>query len=295
MKIGFIGLGIMGRPMCKNLVGAGFDVMVYTRKEAIMAELVADGATRASSVADLAGQCDVIITMLPDSPEVKEVVVGSSGVIHHAKVGTIVIDMSSIDPSQTKLIGAALLEKGIRMLDAPVSGGEDGAVSGKLVIMVGGAFSDFETCKPIFAAMGSTVTYMGDLGAGNVTKLANQIMNGLNTAAIAEAMVFAKKNGVDPDRVYEAIRGGSAGSKALDTKLPRMLTHDFKPGFRLELHRKDLTNAVAAGDASAVQLPQTKQLLSIMQALEAQGHALEDHTVILRYFEALSDISLDED
>lgn len=295
MKVGFIGLGIMGRPMCKNLVRAGFDVMVDTRKDAVLAELVADGANRASGVGDLAAGCDVIITMLPDSPQVKEVVLGPDGIIHQAKAGAIVIDMSSIDPSQTKAMGAALLEKGIRMVDAPVSGGEEGAVSGKLVIMVGGALEDYETCKPILAAMGSAVTYMGDLGAGNVTKLANQIMNGLNTAAIAEAMVFAKKNGVDPDRVYEAIRGGSAGSKALDTKLPRMLTHNFKPGFRLELHRKDLTNAVAAADASFAQLPQTRELLKIMRQLEAEGHALEDHTVLLRYFESLSDISLDKD
>lgn len=294
MKIGFIGLGIMGYPMSLNLVKAGFNVVVYTHKEAIMDELAAVGATKASSLADLSEQCDVIITMLPDSPQVKEVVLGPDGVMDHAKPGSIVIDMSSIDPSQSKLIGAALHQKGIRMLDAPVTGGESGAISGKLAIMVGGELTDFAECTPILNVMGSSVTYMGSLGAGNVTKLANQIMNGLNTAAIAEAMVFAKKSGVDPYRVYEAIHNGSAGSNALETKLPRMLTHDFKPGFRLELHAKDLTNALAAGNAISAGLPQTEQLLKIMQELEREGYALDDHTVILRYFEALSNTQLDE-
>lgn len=288
MKIGFIGLGIMGRPMSKNLIRSGFNVVVFTRKEKVMDELVALGATKASSVADLAEQCNVIITMLPNSPEVKAIILEPGGIIHHAKPGSMVIDMSSIDPSQTKMIGEALGKQGIRMMDAPVSGGEAGAISGKLVIMVGGEERDFEEYKGLFEAMGSTVTYMGDLGAGNVTKLANQIMVGLNMAAVAEAMVFAEKSGVDPNRVYEAIHNGSAGSKALDTKLPRMLAHDFKPGFRLELHRKDLTNAVAAADSIEAQLPQTQRLLKIMQEMEVNGHSLEDHTVILRYFEELS-------
>lgn len=288
MKIGFIGLGIMGRPMSKNLLRSGFNVVVFARKENVMDELVALGATKARSVADLAEQCDVIITMLPDSPQVKEIILGPRGVIHHAKPGSMVIDMSSIDPSQTKVIGEALREQGIRMMDAPVSGGEAGAISGKLVIMVGGEKRDFEEYKGLLEAMGSAVTYMGDLGAGNVTKLANQIMIGLNMAAIAEAMVFAKKSGVDPNRVYEAIHNGSAGSKALDTKLPRMVAHNFKPGFRLELHRKDLTNAVAAADFIEAQLPQTQSLLKIMQEMEVDGHSLDDHTVILRYFEGLS-------
>lgn len=288
MKIGFIGLGIMGRPMSKNLIRSGFNVVVFARKENVMDELVAIGATKATSVADLAEQCDVIITMLPDSPEVKEIILGPGGVIHHAKPGSMVIDMSSIDPSQTKLIGEALSEHGIRMMDAPVSGGEAGAISRKLVIMVGGEEKDFEEYKGLLEAMGSAVTYMGDLGAGNVTKLVNQIMVGLNMAAVAEAMVFAKKSGVDPSRVYEAIHNGSSGSKALDTKLPRMVAHDFQPGFRLELHRKDLTNAVAAADSIEAQLPQTQSLLKIMKQMEVEGHSLEDHTAILRYFEGLS-------
>lgn len=294
MKIGFIGLGIMGRPMSKNLLGAGYEIMVHTRKATVMDELASAGAHKAASVAELANACDVIITMLPDSPEVREVVLGPDGVSQHAKAGTLLIDMSSIDPSQIRSIGEALRQKGIRMLDAPVSGGEAKAITGKLAIMVGGEPKDFEEALPILQAMGASVTYMGELGAGNVTKLANQMIVALNIAAVAEAMVFAKKSGVDPRRVYEAIRGGSAGSSVLDTKLNAMLTHDFKPGFRMELHRKDLTNALAAGEANKVQQPQTKKVLTIMRDLEAQGYALEDHSAILRYFEELSDTRLDE-
>ncbi len=292
MKIGFIGLGIMGKPMCLNLVRAGYEVTVYTHKEAVMDELVLAGAMKASGTAELARSCEVILTMLPDSPQVREVVLGDGGILENAVPGTLLIDLSSIDPAQTKAIGEALGKKGIRMVDAPVSGGEAKAISGTLAIMAGGAPEDFKRSLPILEVMGGSITYMGDLGSGNVTKLANQIIIALNIAAVAEAMVFAQKSGVDPHRVYEAIRSGSAGSAVLDTKLNKMIRHDFKPGFRLELHHKDLKNALTAAQAVDVQLPQTRQILAVIQKLESEGYSMEDHTAILRYFEELSQFEL---
>lgn len=292
MKIGFIGLGIMGRPMCRNLIRAGFDVTVLTHKQSVMDELAGEGATKAASIAELAQSSDIIITMLPDSPQVREVVLGPDGVRDHARSGSILLDMSSIDPTETKAIGEALKEQGIAMVDAPVSGGEAKAIDGTLAIMVGGAAADVERCRPLFEAMGATVTHMGELGAGNVTKLANQIIVALNMAAVAEALVFAKRSGVDPEKVWQAIRGGAAGSSVLDVKTPKFLAHNFKPSFRLELHNKDLTNALKAGEAVSANLPQTGRILAIMKELENQGHGPEDHTVLVRYFEELTGTSL---
>lgn len=292
MKIGFIGLGIMGKPMCRNLLRAGFDVTVLTHKESVMDELAREGAIKAGSIAELAESSDVIITMLPDSPQVREVALEPDGIRDHARAGTILLDMSSIDPTETKAIGEALKQRSIAMVDAPVSGGEAKAIDGTLAIMAGGEPGDVERCRPLLETMGAAVTRMGALGAGNVTKLANQIIVALNMAAIAEALVFAKRCGVDPEKVWLAIRGGSAGSSVLDVKTPKYLAHDFKPSFRLELHNKDLTNAIKAGEAFSAQLPQTSRILAIMKELENQGHGPDDHTVLLRYFEELTGTSL---
>lgn len=264
MKIGFIGLGIMGKPMCRNLLRAGFDVTVLTHKESVMDELAREGAIKAGSIAELAESSDIIITMLPDSPQVREVALGPDGIRYHARAGTILLDMSSIDPNETRAIGEALKQRSIAMVDAPVSGGEAKAIDGTLAIMAGGEPGEVERCRPLLETMGAAVTHMGELGAGNVTKLANQIIVALNMAAIAEALVFAKRCGVDPEKVWLAIRGGSAGSSVLDVKTPKYLAHDFKPSFRLELHNKDLTNAIKAGEAFSAQLPQTSRILAIM-------------------------------
>lgn len=292
MKIGFIGLGIMGKPMSKNLIRAGYEVMVYTHKEATLDELAAAGAIKAQGLAQLAGACEVIITMLPNSPQVREVALGEGGILANAKPGTILIDMSSIDPVETKAIGAQLATKGIRMIDAPVSGGEPKAIEGTLAVMVGGTPADFEEFKDVLAKMAASVTYVGELGAGNIAKLANQIVVALNISAVSEALVFAQKAGASPELVYQAIRGGLAGSTVMDAKAPMMLDRNFNPGFRIELHIKDLTNALNAGHAIHAALPLTAQAMEIMQVLHNGGAGREDHSAIVKFYEKMSDLEL---
>lgn len=292
MKIGFIGLGIMGKPMSKNLVKAGYDVMVHTRQEATMDELVEAGAKKASSVAELAQACDVIITMLPNSPQVRDVALGEGGIRSHAREGAILIDMSSIDPVESKAIGAALAEKGIRMMDAPVSGGEPKAVEGTLAVMAGGDKADFDEYKDVFMKMAASVTYVGELGAGNIAKLANQIVVALNISAVSEALVFAQKAGASPELVYQAIRGGLAGSTVMDAKAPLMLDRRFDPGFRIELHIKDLNNALNAGHAIHAALPLTAQAMEIMQTLSNDGWGRNDHGAIVKFYEKMSNLEL---
>lgn len=292
MKIGFIGLGIMGKPMSKNLIRAGYEVMVYTHKEATLDELAAAGAIKAQGLAQLAGACEVIITMLPNSPQVREVALGEGGILANAKPGTILIDMSSIDPVETKAIGAQLATKGIRMIDAPVSGGEPKAIEGTLAVMVGGTPADFEEFRDVLAKMAASVTYVGELGAGNIAKLANQIVVALNISAVSEALVFAQKAGASPELVYQAIRGGLAGSTVMDAKAPMMLDRNFNPGFRIELHIKDLTNALNAGHAIHAALPLTAQAMEIMQVLHNGGAGAEDHSAIVKFYEKMSDLEL---
>lgn len=292
MKIGFIGLGIMGKPMSKNLIRAGYEVMVYTHKEATLDELAAAGAIKAQGLAQLAGACEVIITMLPNSPQVREVALGEGGILANAKPGTILIDMSSIDPVETKAIGAQLATKGIRMIDAPVSGGEPKAIEGTLAVMVGGTPADFEEFRDVLAKMAASVTYVGELGAGNIAKLANQIVVALNISAVSEALVFAQKAGASPELVYQAIRGGLAGSTVMDAKAPMMLDRNFNPGFRIELHIKDLTNALNAGHAIHAALPLTAQAMEIMQVLHNGGAGREDHSAIVKFYEKMSDLEL---
>lgn len=294
MKIGFIGLGIMGKPMSKNLVKAGYELVVCDRNQVAMDELIALGATAASSAAEVAKQCSVIITMLPNSPHVKEVCLGENGIIETASEGTVVIDMSSIDPVASKEIGAELNKKNIELMDAPVSGGEPKAIDGTISVMVGGSKENFDRFYDLLMAMAGSVVYVGSLGSGNVAKLANQVIVALNIAAVSEAMTLAVKNGADPELVYQAIRGGLAGSTVLDAKAPMMMAHNFKPGFRIELHIKDLNNALNAAHATDTSLPLTSQVMEIMQALKNDGCSKEDHSAIVRYYEKISNVSVEK-
>ncbi len=291
-KIGFIGLGIMGKPMSKNLLKAGYSMVVYGHNMDVLKELEAEGAGIAASSKEVAEKSDIIITMLPNSPHVKEVLLGAEGVVDGAKPGTIVIDMSSIDPMVSRELYARLKEKDIEMLDAPVSGGEPKAVDGTLSIMAGGSEKVFEQVKDILLKMGSSAVYIGDTGSGNVTKLANQIIVALNIAAMSEAMVLAAKAQVNPEKVFEAIKGGLAGSTVLNAKAPMIMDRNFKPGFRIELHIKDLLNAMDTAHNIDVPLPLTGQVLEMMQALEIAGKGKNDHSGLVEYFEKLAKVEV---
>lgn len=292
MKIGFIGLGIMGRPMSKNLLKTGHELVIFARREGIIEEFRELGAEIATAPAGVASASQTIFTMLPNSPEVREVVLGVNGLIETAKPGTTIIDLSSIDPMESRAIGRALAEKEIGFMDAPVSGGEPKAIDGTLAIMVGATEEQFKTNFDLLSAMAGSVVHVGDLGAGNIAKLANNMIVALNIAAVSEAFVFAKKAGVDPAKVYEAIRGGLAGSNVMDAKIPMMLEGNRNPGFRINLHIKDLNNAQIAARNIHAPAPMTAQVMEVMQYLASQGYASEDHSSIVKYFEALSGVSL---
>ncbi len=292
MKIGFIGLGIMGRPMAKNLIKAGHELVVCDFNKEAVADLVSCGAKAAENGAAIAAECDQAITMVPNSPHVRTAVLGKGGIIETAKPGFTLIDMSSIDPVESQKIGAELKEKGIDMLDAPVSGGEPKAIDGTLSVMVGGEKATFDKYLPLLKAMAGSVTYVGALGAGNIAKLANQIVVACNIAAVAEALTFSKKVGADPELVYQAIRGGLAGSTVMDAKAPMMIDGNYKPGFRIELHIKDLTNALNAAHAVNVPVPLTGEVMEMMQSLKAYGHEKEDHSALARYYEKISEVSI---
>ena len=294
-KVGFIGLGIMGKPMAKNLVKAGYDLIVYDIVDAAVKELGETGAQTAASIAEVAQAADVIVTMLPNSPHVKEVVLGAGGVLENAKEGTIVVDMSSISPIASQEIAAECSKKGVTLLDAPVSGGEPKAIDGTLAIMVGGDEAAFKKVEEMLLKMGSSAVLVGGIGSGNVTKLANQIIVALNIAAMSEAMVLATKNGVDPEKVYNAIRGGLAGSTVLDAKMPMVLSGNFNPGFRIELHIKDLQNALDCAHAVNSPIPLTAEVMEIMQALKVAGMEKNDHDAIIRHYEKLAGVEVRRD
>ncbi len=279
MKVGFIGLGIMGKPMSKNLLKAGYELVVFDFNKDAVNEVVGCGAVAANNGKEVAEQCEVVITMVPNSPHVRAAVLGENGVAEGAKPGTVLIDMSSIDPTESKAIGAELAKMGIEMLDAPVSGGEPKAIDGTLSVMVGGKKELFDKYY--------------ELGSGNVAKLANQIVVAVNIAAVSEALTFAKKAGTDPELVYQAIRGGLAGSTVMDAKAPMMLGRNFKPGFRIELHIKDLNNALNAAHAISSPVPLTGQLMEIMQALKADGYEKEDHSSIVKYYEKIANTTVE--
>ena len=292
-RIGFIGLGIMGKPMCRNLLKAGYQLTVYSRTQKDVDAIVggSDGkAVAGASPKDVAAKSDVIITLLPNSPQVREVVLGENGVIEGAAKGSIVVDMSSIAPLASREIAAALADKGVRMLDAPVSGGEPKAIEGTLSVMIGGAQADFDECLPVMQAMAASVVRVGDIGAGNVAKLCNQIVVAVNIAAMSEALVLAAKSGVNPDLVYQAIRGGLAGSTVLDAKAPLVMDGKFTPGFRINLHAKDLHNVLETSHELNVSLPMTAQVMEIMQALKADGLGDADHGALIRYWETLAKV-----
>lgn len=293
MKVGFIGLGIMGKPMAKNLVKAGHEVVVFDFNKDSVDDLVSCGAAAAASGRDVAAQVEVVITMVPNSPHVRAAVLGENGVAEGAKPGTVVIDMSSIDPTESKAIGAELAKAGIEMLDAPVSGGEPKAIDGTLSVMVGGKKELFDKYYDMLMVMAGSVVYVGELGSGNVAKLANQIVVAVNIAAVSEAMTFAKKAGTDPELVYQAIRGGLAGSTVMDAKVPMMLERNFKPGFRIELHIKDLNNALNAAHAISSPVPLTGQMMEIMQGLKADGFEKEDHSSIVKYYEKIANTKVE--
>lgn len=291
-KIGFIGLGIMGKPMAKNLLKAGYFLTVYDIVPETIQDVVKAGAVAGISSKDIAQKSDIIITMLPNSPEVKEVVLGKDGVLEGITPGTIFIDMSSIAPLVSKEISDKVLQKGAVMLDAPVSGGEPKAIDGTLSIMVGGPKEAFDKVEHIMKVMGSSAVLVGEIGSGNVTKLANQMIVALNIAAMSEAMVLVTKAGVDPEKVYNAIRGGLAGSTVLDAKVPLILKRNFTPGFRIELHIKDLANALNTAHEIGVPLPLSSQVFEIMQALKVDGKAKNDHGGIIQFFERIANIEV---
>jgi len=292
MNIGFIGLGIMGKPMAKNLLKAGHTLVVYDVVAAPVKELVEAGATAGTSPKDVASRNDLIITMLPNSPHVKKAVLGEGGVIEGAKPGSVLVDMSSIAPLASREVAAELAKKGVEMLDAPVSGGEPKAIDGTLAIMVGGKEAIFERVKDVLLKMGASAVLCGDIGAGNVTKLANQIIVALNIAAMSEAFVLATKAGVDPERVFNAIKGGLAGSTVLNAKAPMVLEGNYKPGFRIELHIKDLQNALDTAHENGTPIPLTAQIMEIMQALKVDGKQSDDHGGIIQFYEKLAAVKV---
>ena len=292
MKIGFIGLGIMGKPMSKNLLKAGHTVIVCDLNRSAVEEVVTAGAQSAATPRDIAQQVELVITMLPNSPEVKQVVLGAHGILEGAKAGLIVADMSSIAPLASREVAAKLAEKGVEMLDAPVSGGQPKAIDGTLSVMVGGKKEVFERCLPVFKAMAASVVRVGDIGAGNVAKLANQVVVALNIAAVSEALVLAAKAGVEPELVFQAIRGGLAGSTVMEAKAPLMLDRKFNPGFRINLHIKALSNALDTGHQFGAPLPLTAAVMEILQALKIDDLGDCDHGALVRYFEKQAKIEL---
>ena len=294
-KIGFIGIGIMGKPMAKNLIDAGYKLITYDIVEKALNEIVAYGAERGTSPKDVTENSEIILTMLPNSPQVKEVVLGENGIIEGVREGQILIDMSSIAPLVSQEIAKELEKKGVEVLDAPVSGGEEKAKSGTLAFMVGGKKEIFEKCKTILDIMGGSVTLVGDIGAGQTTKLANQVIVAVNIAAVAEAMVLGKKAGVDPEKIFNAIRGGLAGSRCMEDKAPRMLKGNFAPGFKMKLHLKDLTNVFETSRKLHTAMPLTAQVMEMMQVLIADGNEETDHGGLALFYEKMNNISLKKD
>jgi 2-hydroxy-3-oxopropionate reductase len=291
-QIGFIGLGIMGKPMSHNLLKAGHNLVVYDVTAAPVAELAAAGAARGESCRDTAARADIIITMLPDGPEVETAILGPGGVLEGARPGSIVVDMSSISPMVSQKVAAACTAKGVEFLDAPVSGGEPKAIDGTLAIMVGGKPDIFEKVRPVLEKVGSSVTLTGPVGAGNVTKLANQIMVACNIAAMGEALVLATRAGLDPEVVFNAVKGGLAGSTVLNAKAPMVIARNFKPGFRIKLHQKDLRNALLAAESMKVSLPFTALAQQMLMALMNEGKGDLDHSAIVTFIERMAGIEV---
>ncbi len=288
LKVGFVGLGIMGRPQALNLIKGGYSVAVYARRAESMQPLKDAGAITCASPKDVAAQCDVIITMVADTPDVEQVIFGEGGIIHGAKSGSVVIDMSTISPVITKTMAERLAAKGIDMIDAPVSGGEVGAVNGTLTIMCGGKQAVFDKVKPILECMGKTITLVGDSGAGQVAKACNQIVVGVSIEAVSEAMALARRMGVDPGKVREALMGGFAGSKIMEIHGKRMLDYDFKPGFKTKLHQKDMKIVMETASAIGLNLPGAALFAQHLNALMGSGDGEMDSSAVLKVIERAS-------
>ena len=287
-NIGFIGLGIMGKPMARNLLKAGYSLTVYDIVGDQMEEVITDGATGASSNKEVAASSEKIITMLPDSADSEAAILGPNGVLEGARPGSIVIDMSSIAPLVSQRIAAECAKKGVEMLDAPVSGGETGAINATLAIMVGGKQELFDQSYDLLKTMGGNVVLTGAIGAGGVTKLANQIIVAANIEALSEALVLAQRAGVDPEKVFNAIRGGLAGSAVMEAKGPMMLDRNFQAGFRIRLHQKDLRNVLQTAQELNVPLPVTALIQQMLGALVNDGESESDHSAILHFLEGLA-------
>ena len=292
MKVGFIGLGIMGKPMSRNLIKAGHQVVVYDIVPESVAAMAAAGASAGKSAKDVAARSDITITMVPDGPEVEAAILGPEGALEGAKTGAIIVDMSSISPLVAQKVGAACTAKGIEFLDAPVSGGEPKAIDGTLAIMVGGKQGVFDKVLPLFQAMGSSATLTGPIGAGNVTKLANQMMVAVNIAAMGEALVLATKAGLDPEVVFNAVKGGLAGSTVLNAKAPMVIARNFTPGFRIRLHQKDLRNALLVAESMKVSLPFTSLAQQILMSLMNSGRGDLDHSAIATFVEDMAKVEV---
>lgn len=292
MKIGFIGLGIMGKPMVKNLLKAGHEVIAYDVIKENVENVVEAGAKGAASSKDVAQQCKLIITMLPNSPHVKAVVMGENGVLEGASEGTILVDMSSIAPLAAQEVHKACAEKGVKMIDAPVSGGEPKAIDGTMSIMVGGEEEVFNEVYDVLMAMGGSAVYCGSSGAGNTTKLANQVIVALNIAAVSEAFMLSTKAGVEPEKVFNAIKGGLAGSTVMNAKVPMIMDGNFEPGFKIDLHIKDLNNALETAHSVGAPLPLSSFVMEILQRLHAEGLGQKDHSAIAKFYEKITDMEI---
>lgn len=287
-KIGFIGLGVMGRPMSRNLMKAGYELVVHNRSQGPVRELSADGAEVAETPYEVAEKSNIIITMLPDSSHVSEVVTGEHGVFQGAKEESLLVDMSTISPIATRELAQEANDSGVEMLDAPVSGGDIGAQNGTLSIMVGGSAQNFQRAEPIFSAMGKTIVHVGAIGTGQVVKACNQLVAALAIEALSEALVLGSKAGVDPALIIRVLSGGLAANKIMEVRGKRLIEHDFEPGFKAELHSKDLDIALAAGKEYRVSLPSTALVAQMFQALQARGQGEKDFTAVLTVVEELA-------
>lgn len=288
MKVGFIGLGIMGKPMASHLIKGGFETYVLDLNKHAVDELVNIGGHPCNSNKEIAENADVIITMLPSAKHVYEVLFEENGVAKHSKPNTIVVDMSSVSPKDAINISKKLKKYHMHSLDAPVSGGEPMAIEGNLSIMVGGAEEHFNKVLPLFKAMGKTIVHVGGIGAGSTVKLANQIIVNVNIAALSEAVILASKSGVDLNKMYEAIRGGLAGSAVMEAKMPKMIARDFTPGGRIDINFKDLNNVLSSASDIGVPLPITTQVREIFRTEVVHNHSDKDHSFILHFFERLA-------
>ncbi len=288
INVGFIGPGIMGAPMALNLMKGGHKLWVYARRPAATQPLVAAGATACATAADVARHADVIFTIVSDTPDVESVIFGTQGIASQARPGTVIVDMSTISPTATKAFAERLVQQGIEMLDAPVSGGETGAINGTLSIMVGGKPQVFERVRPLFECMGKNIVHIGDSGAGQVAKACNQIVVAVTIEAVAEALTFARRNGADPAKVREALMGGFAGSKIMEVHGKRMLDNDFKPGFKVGLHQKDMRIVMETAHQLGVALPAAALVTQHLNALMGTGDTSLDSAAVVKVIERMS-------